>query len=187
MNDLIKRLRGKYSVGDDGVYEDRDFGHFTPLICEEAATKIEELQEQLNDHKDVYKDHQRVVRELDAVLGGDAIQPSLIDLFYPVQQLIKQLDEQVAYGENLRKALMLSKDMLIANVDGALPKTMEVINSALAAIISPQLLNTLKADVVIAAANEASFSCYINENELVNICMVDDLNKYAEQLERGDT
>lgn len=42
-NDLTKRLRGKYSVGPDGVIEDRDFGNFTPRICIEAANHIEAL------------------------------------------------------------------------------------------------------------------------------------------------
>lgn len=43
MNELLERLRGRYSIGVDGVKEDRDFGSFTPAICEEAATVIEKL------------------------------------------------------------------------------------------------------------------------------------------------
>ena len=43
LQDLCKRLRGKYSAGPDGVLEDRDFGTFTPKICTEAAEVIEEL------------------------------------------------------------------------------------------------------------------------------------------------
>ena len=43
MNDLIQRLRGKYSIGDKGVYEDRDFGSFTPKITSEAADLIEKM------------------------------------------------------------------------------------------------------------------------------------------------
>ena len=46
MSDLIKRLRGKYSVGPDGVYEDRDFGSFTPAITNEAADRIEQLKKE---------------------------------------------------------------------------------------------------------------------------------------------
>jgi len=44
MSDLTKRLRGNYSVGHEGVYEDRNFGTFTPAICSEAADYIQELE-----------------------------------------------------------------------------------------------------------------------------------------------
>lgn len=47
VSDLVKRLRGKYSVGPNGVYEDRDFGSYTAPICKEAANRIEELEEKL--------------------------------------------------------------------------------------------------------------------------------------------
>jgi 3-phosphoglycerate kinase len=43
MSDLIKRLKGLYSCGPAGVYEDRDFGTYTPAICIEAADEIERL------------------------------------------------------------------------------------------------------------------------------------------------
>lgn len=43
-DDLIKRLLGKYSIGPKGVYEDRDFGSFTPTICKEAADEIARLR-----------------------------------------------------------------------------------------------------------------------------------------------
>lgn len=46
MSDLLKRLRGKYSCGSEGIHEDRDFGSFTPRICSEAADKIEQLEQQ---------------------------------------------------------------------------------------------------------------------------------------------
>ncbi len=46
-DDLINRLQGKYSVGPKGVYEDRDFGSFTPAICKEAAEEITRLRAQL--------------------------------------------------------------------------------------------------------------------------------------------
>jgi hypothetical protein len=46
MNDLIKRLQGKYSVGPNGVYEDRDFGTYTPAINLEAVERIQELEEE---------------------------------------------------------------------------------------------------------------------------------------------
>lgn len=49
MSDLLNRLRGKYSVGPQGVYEDRDFGNFTPAICQEAADEIEQLRAQLQE------------------------------------------------------------------------------------------------------------------------------------------
>ena len=52
MSDLIKRLRGKYSVGPDGVYEDRDFGSFTPAITNEAADRIEQLKKENEELKD---------------------------------------------------------------------------------------------------------------------------------------
>ena len=44
MNDLKQRLRGNYSVGPNGVYEDRNFGTFTPAICSEAADYIQKLE-----------------------------------------------------------------------------------------------------------------------------------------------
>lgn len=44
MDDLIKRLRGKYSCGPNGIYEDRDFGSYTPKINNEAADRIEQLE-----------------------------------------------------------------------------------------------------------------------------------------------
>jgi hypothetical protein len=46
--ELIKRLRGKYSCGPEGISEDRDFGDYTPRICTEAADKIEALQSKLS-------------------------------------------------------------------------------------------------------------------------------------------
>lgn len=46
-DDLINRLRGKYSCGPNGVYEDRDFGNFTPAICKEAADEITRLRAHL--------------------------------------------------------------------------------------------------------------------------------------------
>ena len=56
MSDLLKRLRGKYSVGPQGVYEDRDFGNFTPAICQEAADEIEQLRAQLAHTKSKFKE-----------------------------------------------------------------------------------------------------------------------------------
>jgi FtsZ-binding cell division protein ZapB len=44
MSDLCNRLRGRYSVGPNGIYEDRDFGSYTPAVCKEAADTIEQLQ-----------------------------------------------------------------------------------------------------------------------------------------------
>jgi hypothetical protein len=46
---LTNRLRGKYSVGPDGVYGTRDFSSFIPPICLEAADRIEELENALLD------------------------------------------------------------------------------------------------------------------------------------------
>lgn len=48
MSDLVKRLRGLYSVGPDGMgYPDRDFGSFTPRINKEAANRIEALENEV--------------------------------------------------------------------------------------------------------------------------------------------
>ena len=47
MDDLIKRLKGKYSCGPEGIREDRDFGTYTPAINLEAVKRIEELEKGL--------------------------------------------------------------------------------------------------------------------------------------------
>ena len=52
MSDLLHRLRGKYRCGPDGIYEDRDFGSFTPRICQEAAEEIERLQKEVRRLQD---------------------------------------------------------------------------------------------------------------------------------------
>lgn len=46
MYDLINRLRGRYPIGPDGVYGERDFSDFIPPISLEAADTIEKLAEQ---------------------------------------------------------------------------------------------------------------------------------------------
>ena len=53
MSDLIQRLKGLYSVGEkDGViYEDRDFGNFTPKINLEAVALIEAQKEEIAELK----------------------------------------------------------------------------------------------------------------------------------------
>ena len=45
MEERKNRLRGKYNIGPSGVFEDRDFGTFTPAICKEAADAIDQLEE----------------------------------------------------------------------------------------------------------------------------------------------
>ena len=47
MDDLVDRLRGKYGVGIDKEFGIRDFSEFIPPICLEAATAIEDLEEEL--------------------------------------------------------------------------------------------------------------------------------------------
>lgn len=44
MSDLVNRLRGKYSVGPEGEFGERDFSSFVPAISLEAAKEIERLQ-----------------------------------------------------------------------------------------------------------------------------------------------
>lgn len=44
MSDLTDRLRGKYKVGQDGVYGTRSFADFIPLISIEAADRIDALE-----------------------------------------------------------------------------------------------------------------------------------------------
>ncbi|WP_373078671.1 hypothetical protein [Zhongshania sp.] len=61
-DDLINRLQGKYSVGPKGVYEDRDFGSFTPAICKEAAEEITRLRAKLAEEE---IDHGKVIAERD--------------------------------------------------------------------------------------------------------------------------
>ena len=53
MSDLIKRLKGLYSVSEkDGVIcEDRDFGNFTPKINLEAVALIEAQKEEIVELK----------------------------------------------------------------------------------------------------------------------------------------
>jgi hypothetical protein len=51
MSDLPNRLRGKYRIGPDSEYGERQFAHFIPPICIEAADRIEEL-EKLLTHRD---------------------------------------------------------------------------------------------------------------------------------------
>lgn len=60
MSDLIQRLRGKYSVGNDGTYEAKDF----PSICEEAAERIEQLEDiirLIHATEESYDDEQTVL------------------------------------------------------------------------------------------------------------------------------
>lgn len=49
MSDICARLRGIYSVGKNSgvIYEDRDFGNFTPQINKDAADLIEQQQEEI--------------------------------------------------------------------------------------------------------------------------------------------
>ena len=41
---LTDRLRGKYKIGPNGLHGTRDFSGWTPPICEEAAMRIEQLE-----------------------------------------------------------------------------------------------------------------------------------------------
>ena len=46
-NTLKNRLRGEYQVGPNGEFGKRDFSHFIPPICFEAADRISALEEAL--------------------------------------------------------------------------------------------------------------------------------------------
>ena len=70
MSDLIQRLKGLYSVGEkDGViYEDRDFGNFTPKINLEAVALIEAQKEEIAELKKEVKhwksNHDNIAKRL---------------------------------------------------------------------------------------------------------------------------
>lgn len=50
---LVQRLRGIYSVGDAGEFENRDFSKtgFIPAISFEAAKRIEQLEASIRQRK----------------------------------------------------------------------------------------------------------------------------------------
>lgn len=81
---LTDRLRGKYKVGPEGVYETRDFSGFTPPICVEAAERIEQLEEalalyiegQTNLVSDVFVDEQVNVECVNTVFSLARIRAS---------------------------------------------------------------------------------------------------------------
>ena len=78
IGDLIKRLKGLYSVGKYGICEDRYFGTYTPVINKEAANliasqqgKIAELEKELvTIIVGLFSEEDLVIRDLEQQAKG---------------------------------------------------------------------------------------------------------------------
>jgi len=71
----------------DGVYE-ADRSVITILSI--AAKEMQDLETTVNDYKETFKDHQRLVREIDVIINGEdgaAPQASLCDIVGQIRQL----------------------------------------------------------------------------------------------------
>lgn len=113
MSDLTQRLRGKYSVGKDGVYEDRDFGSFTPAICKDAAERIEQLEHELkslNQRLDFYEERVASAEGQSEVLAEhlsaihNLIQPSPIATREGLMEFLPEKDLPM-YWRGLSRAI----------------------------------------------------------------------------------
>lgn len=75
-----------------------DTGHITCNVDADHEKALAEKDKRIEDYKEMFEDHKRLVRELDIAVYGDgaAKQASLCDLIMPIKNKIAELEQKVA-------------------------------------------------------------------------------------------